>query len=474
MARRPTVKSFHQRFRQLTYLGDAATVSGVPGEANVQTALSLGWTMADLYAQGLPGPARPLPAREHLQGVGALSGAQRALLRLDQIDAALSSLSPAIQAHGLPVPGCADLRAVQANAEVDTREREAEIRALHVVLLRRLTAVDYRLGKAYGLGRALADTCRAPHEEAKLARRLGRYRLDNLRGWLNDLASALPAHSARGVLSGLTRWEAWVANLCAMPPAEGAWERAEESVEATLRRQGELWRAVLTGEKDARDMLSVDSYLKGADTAVQRAFALMWRFLKRPALAVPFVLLSAIAAGLLVWGVIGDGAAQLTAGIATAAATLGITWKTVEATAQKLGAALEKPLWGAELDVTVGEALTYLPVVPVREPRADVLLDAPRLLRGIGDSREPQAGGMPAAEQDYLRNWATAAGYIEAGNDDRGAGYERLSHQGRRLAEIPAGERGNVRAALSAGRGIAPPEEQEREDDEREGEGDDD
>ncbi len=139
----------------------------------------------------------------------------------------------------------------------------------------------------------------------------------------------------------------------------------------------------------------------------------------------------------------------------------GITWKTAGATAQKLGEALEKPLWGAEIDAAVGEALTYLPLLPVREPRADILLDAPRLLREIDASQAPPGeqsksqSGMPIKEWVYLHNWAAAAGYIESGAGAQGAERERLSHEGRRLADIPEQEKGSVRAALGAGRGMA-------------------
>ena len=42
---------------------------------------------------------------------------------------------------------------------------------LHVALLIQLTAADYRLGKAYGLGRALADTCASAHGDETERRR---------------------------------------------------------------------------------------------------------------------------------------------------------------------------------------------------------------------------------------------------------------------------------------------------------------
>ena len=85
---------------------------------------------------------------------------------------------------------------------------------------------------------------------------LGEYRTATLLGWLDDLASALPPHVGHSVASSLKRWSAWVAQLVDGPAINDA-------VNA-LRRQGELWRALLSGEKHATDMLDTDNYLDAA------------------------------------------------------------------------------------------------------------------------------------------------------------------------------------------------------------------
>ncbi|HEV3070955.1 MAG TPA: hypothetical protein VGY76_05970 [Solirubrobacteraceae bacterium] len=421
----------------------------------VQVSFALGWTMADLYQHGLPAQAHAPAPRAHLPGIGALSPAQRALLRLDQIDADLALLAHAIEARNLRVPTSTDMRTAQADRTMSPEERKATVYAVHLQVLRTLTATDRRLGIAYGLARALAETFLPAHDPDEMAERFRRERLDNLRGWLNDSASSLPAHGAKAVLAGLVRWEAWAANLQAQPPSEEQWMQARTSLNATLRRQGELWRAVLSGEKAAGDMLSVDSYLQAAAAMAQRALALLRPLVRRPVVYGPLLL----AVGLLAWGIASGGASQVVGAVVAAAAALGITG----ATAQKLGEALEKPLWGAEVDAAAGEALTYLPLAPVCEPRADVLLDAPRLLHEIDPPprpalrpRRPQRS-LPPREQEYLRNWALETGYLESSADAQGTAAVRLTLEGRRLAAIPAGEHGSVRAALGAGRGIAAP-----------------
>ena len=48
-------------------------------------------------------------------------------------------------------------------------------------------AADFRVGKAYGLGRALADTCASSQSATRLGRELNEFRLKEIQGWLDDL-----------------------------------------------------------------------------------------------------------------------------------------------------------------------------------------------------------------------------------------------------------------------------------------------
>ena len=90
-------------------------------------------------------------------------------------------------------------------------ELRTAVAELHRQLLMALTAADFRLGKAYGLGRALAQTALLPdarHPET-FRGTFARFRLDNLLGWLADLRSAFPPHAAKAVSGSLQAWAAW-------------------------------------------------------------------------------------------------------------------------------------------------------------------------------------------------------------------------------------------------------------------------
>ena len=74
-----------------------------------------------------------------------------------------------------------------------------------------LTAADFRLGKAYGLGRALAETTLVTDAKnpQTFERVFARYRLANLLSWLADLKSVFPPHAAEAVRGSLQAWAAW-------------------------------------------------------------------------------------------------------------------------------------------------------------------------------------------------------------------------------------------------------------------------
>ena len=134
-----------------------------PSDANryamataLRTAFALGWQMAELYRRGETHATQAKPAVD-LPEVGSLAGPDRRNLRFAQIDAALARLRRAITDAGLSVPTTDDVR---GGAERGEEGERAAILALHTELLHVLTAADFRLGKAYGLGRALCDTCR--------------------------------------------------------------------------------------------------------------------------------------------------------------------------------------------------------------------------------------------------------------------------------------------------------------------------
>jgi len=121
----------------------------------VTTSFAFGWQMARLYTGPLSSAAEP-QLEEDLPGLSDLPAAQLVKLGLAQADMALSRLKAFLE--DAPLPATDAVRAEAEKSPPDRDEIRKAILDLHVAVLVQLTAADYRLGKAYGLGRALADT----------------------------------------------------------------------------------------------------------------------------------------------------------------------------------------------------------------------------------------------------------------------------------------------------------------------------
>jgi hypothetical protein len=322
----------------------AKTAAADTADPTVSLAFALGWQMAELVRPHLRHRTERLDG--DLPGLGSLSDAQRLEISVDQIQAALTQLTPAIQKAGL-TPPTTEFAAVSSALASWDQAGEAAVGALHLKLLGVLTAADFRLGKSYGLGRALADTCRKPVDGAGIKQELGRYRVANLLAWLDDLSSALPPHAAHSVYKSLESWRDW-AEPNSVP----------DTTTGLLKRQGELWRALLSGEKRGAEILEIGNYLKAAAQVATRMNSIFWATVKR------FAALSAIIAALVLAGIVLlviGGSSEIVAGAGTLLAALGLSWKGIGGALGQLAGKLEQPLWGAVLDAAIADAITLKP-----------------------------------------------------------------------------------------------------------------
>jgi len=323
-------------------------------DPRVAAAFALGWQMAELYRPETRTRTAPA-AREDLPGLGRLGDDERAQISLQQVDAALAKLADALAKAKVTAPDTRPLHECLENAHADPAARARAVRDLHVKLLGAFTAADFRLGKAYGLGRSLADTCRTPVSASSLLAEFRPHRVAKLRGWLDDLASALPAHAGRSVSISLGRW----AEHMSAHPEQAVNQAAAEQALPGLRRQGQLWRALLSGEKSGPDMLALENYLEAASGLFKTTGKLVWRFLKR---FYYVVFVAVILFGVGVWLMLDqETSASIVAGASSILAGLGLTWKSAGSALGGLGAKTEQHLWGAELDSAVAEAITLLP-----------------------------------------------------------------------------------------------------------------
>jgi hypothetical protein len=343
--------------------------------------------MSELFASPLGSSAEP-EVEDDLPGLGALPPRKLIELGLDQIDAAARHLGGFLATAAIRLPTTSDVRSLILDHPGDEAAIRQAILDLHVGTLTKLTAADFRCGKAYGLGRALADTCAPSQPLANLKRHLGRYRSYEMRGWLDDLKSLLPDHTAQAVSDSLGAWIAWA--------DQNPFGSTEDNLRVTsraLHAQGQRWRALLSGEKEAVDGLTLEDYVTVADRALARTSQLARQAARK--LIVPLILAAVLLCLGIALVVFFNGAARVVAGLGTIAISLGITWRSAASLLTQLGKRLEEPIWGAECDLVIGDRITRLPVL-VDPPTAPPAAGGATLGAVPADASPPIADPSPA------------------------------------------------------------------------------
>jgi hypothetical protein len=319
-------------------------------------AVALGWRMADLYRNATKQSTRKPKLPSTLPSISRLTRGKRTEFGIAEVDAGLRRLGLA----GTDAPSTEELSKTFKNVEADGEDVKRAAYQLHLTILRECNATDRALGKAYELGRALADTCPGQIDRQSMAEQLNRYRLDELGRWLADLASRLPDHSSRAVRISMTRWK------IAAKDGESSPLFAQEdigTVHRALDRQVQIWRSLLTGEKQAKDMLGTDGYAQAVGFAVRDSRRLITGYLWRFA---PFVLLALALLGVGVWGLLtSEDTSKVIASGAAVAGALGISWKGVATTFGRAVDEIEKPIWAASVDLVVADAITQAPASSV-------------------------------------------------------------------------------------------------------------
>lgn len=330
------------------------------GDPVVVAALALGWEMADLYAaREVDGPTPELP--ERLPGIGGLTHRQTVHATLLRIRTLIR------QALGPAVADTITLPSAQILGELPEGDQPAWGQALyelHVHISGALRASGDAPLHAYDAGRSLAEVCARPKDLSELIDRLQDGSVLPIQGRLADLATQLPAHSAAAVSATLEQWRRWTAEA-----------RARENmteVRAALTRQAELWRALLSGDKDARQMIDPDTVVAASVRHASRLGTLI-RGLAGAYL--PALGLAAVATLLLVYAILfHNGIATVVGALGAVAATLIVLRRVVSLTVGNTIDELREDLWSAELDSAVAQSILRLPPSAATPPRPRLTL----------------------------------------------------------------------------------------------------
>lgn len=386
---------------------------GLMADPVTSACFRLGWRMEELFSQfavpeGLP-RAYDLA---RLPGLSSLTSYDWQRLGLDQADFVVSQVTakvgtPAATSLNLTADARTKLEATIADGDGAAARREeyrAALCALHVNLLVTLTAANSSYGKAYGLGRALADTTCPNQTTDQLAGSFEQHRIGQLNAWLDELTSLLPDHAGMAVAQSLGWWQqAVTAALTGQKPdprsmpasyrksqaGQSAWWRqaaavltpgrrragtgpadppSAESLTAAVARQGALWRAVLDGDKLCTDLLTPREYLLAGERLARHYADLVRQTLRTMPWLLALLLLLLAASVLVLVLIPGSAVARTATAIAAVAGTLSGIWKLIRTRVAPIAAQLERPLWGTELNTAVAEAVTCPPVGSPQDP----------------------------------------------------------------------------------------------------------
>ena len=394
----------------------------------------LGWRMEELFNRfEVPeGPPRPYDLVQ-LPGLSKLTSYDWHRLGLDEVDFVVDQVASQVGRLSADRPQLtADARTkldatIQGGDGVTSRRDEyrTAVGQLHVNLLVTLTAAFSAYGKAYGLGRALADTTRPDQTTVQLTSAFEKYRIGQLYVWLDELASQLPPHAARAVAQSLEWWQRAVAaaatqstlSITSLPATylsgsniqPPSWQRAAATVQghrqvarikqtdppsletlaAAVARQGTLWRGVLDADKLCTDLLTSQDYLRAGDRLARTYVALAGRTLRTMPWLLFLLMLLLTAVVLVLVFIPGSAVARTATAAAAIAGTVSGVWRLARARAAPIAAELERPLWGAELNTATAEAITVPPLAAPRNAEWETAFAQ------VGSDAATPPAGMP-------------------------------------------------------------------------------
>jgi len=316
--------------------------------AAVTAAFGSGWLLGELLATPPADAHPPSDSRNPLLRAVPERGVRVRQLRV-MLQALQRELGPTEASVG-PLATLDRVAATMSEGALDAGGGAALARELS----QDLSVASPLLGRAFGVGYDLGNTCRLPEGagQAEFEHLFGAQSLV-IQEALADLASALPPHSARGVSLSLALWQNW-ARAPELSGRPVKWP--DIGVQDALARQGQVWRSILSGDKLGTDMLVADDYLGAVRAIMTRAVrARRWLWL----LVAGFVV--ALAGGVYLLIAAPGTPGKVGGAILSVLGALGISTASLKRTLASVTAEIERSLWDAELDTAIAEAMVVPP-----------------------------------------------------------------------------------------------------------------
>ena len=338
--------------------------------------------------------------RDSLPGLGSLGADERRAILLRQVRQDLKQPGTWTATPDGPNEAELDARIAATATVTDPDVFRAEIAQVHEILLSGLTVADFRLGKSYGLGRALAETAIIPCTiasrqslpEGCTAKEAGdafKKALElqfeggivfTLQSWLLDLRDSFSQFAADAVANTIGGWALWMIRptIGETDPVEWDNEDAVERVEQSLRRQGDVWRGLLSGEKEPKNIAGASYYFAAMASVVREIAGLAVRFLGTTIGLLLFLVVAVALLALYISSTAKNGSnSGMLASVIALLSALGITTGSVGAAVKQGWSKAEQPMWDAEVGAAVTNAAWH-------NPAALASVEMQRLLLTIG------------------------------------------------------------------------------------------
>jgi hypothetical protein len=234
-------------------------------------------------------------------------------------------------------------------------------------LLLALTAGNFSLGKAYGMGVDLAETVLVSYKLCTKVLQPSRSinddmsavfapsRVNRIAREIRDMKGDFAPYASDAVSATLIDWGQWVRSAPSQSAVNWPYICGQH-----LYPQGQDWRALLSGEKKPTDELQVPDYVAGLRHLLGRYWELFRGFAGRWTALVPVVVLIFLAgATVALWNV-----HQLPAAWATAVSffgLFGLSGATVMAAVKNALNQTEQHLWQAEQAAAIAAAIDKVP-----------------------------------------------------------------------------------------------------------------
>jgi hypothetical protein len=328
--------------------------------SDLEKAFAVGWQVAQLYHSPVhESPTGHGKLSPRLPGRSALPEAEQSLLLARQVEGGIQALLMDLTGSPLAAAIASAEGLLRGVPRIPVAVQQA-IWDLHVEAFEALTVKDFQLGKAYGLGRALAETA-IMAVDLPVSERPPLYselfstgRLEQIAGWLSELKSSFEPHASYAVYGSLSRWAAWM---------DGADRPKFGDPGAVLARQGHVWRSVLSGEKQATDLLKATDFLQAGIALLRRFSELSRRFFWSGYLILLLVIFGAVVAAVIGISDLSSVSqtSRLAAQLVVILGTLGVTTKGVTSTLGRIIAKAQGELWDSEIDESCAVAACRLP-----------------------------------------------------------------------------------------------------------------